>query len=90
MDEAGQGIVLCSPPNCGVPVARVGLFDRSVERSPCASVGSTDARKTEVFPQDRIHDPTASGMLGRPAKSFVSRAFTARHYLGTVAIIEFT
>ena len=25
MDEAGQGIVLSSPPKCGVPVARVGL-----------------------------------------------------------------
>ena len=28
MDEAGQGIVLSSPPKCGVPVARVGLIDR--------------------------------------------------------------
>jgi hypothetical protein len=27
MDEAGQGIVLSSPPKCGVPVARVGLID---------------------------------------------------------------
>ena len=31
MDEAGQGIVLSSPPKCGVPVARVGLIDRSIE-----------------------------------------------------------
>ena len=29
MDEAGQGIVLSSPPKCGVPVARVGRIDRS-------------------------------------------------------------
>ena len=29
MDEAGQGIVLSSPPKCGVTVARVGLIDRS-------------------------------------------------------------
>jgi hypothetical protein len=28
MDEAGQGIVLSSPPKCGVPVARAGQFDR--------------------------------------------------------------
>jgi hypothetical protein len=27
MDEACQGIVLSSPPKCGVPVARVGLID---------------------------------------------------------------
>ena len=32
MDEAGQGIVLSSPPKCGVPVARVGLIDRRIDR----------------------------------------------------------
>jgi hypothetical protein len=34
MDEAGQGMVLSSPPKCGVPVARIGLID--------------DARKTRA------------------------------------------
>ena len=29
MDEAGQGIVLSSPPKCGVSVVRVGLIDGS-------------------------------------------------------------
>jgi hypothetical protein len=30
MDETGQGIVLSSPPKCGVPVARVGRIDRRI------------------------------------------------------------
>jgi hypothetical protein len=32
MDEAGQGIVLSSPPKCEVPVARVGRIDRRIAR----------------------------------------------------------
>ncbi len=39
MDEAGQGIVLSSPPKCGVPVARDGLIDRRAQsRARCFGV----------------------------------------------------
>ena len=34
MDEAGQGIVLPSPPKCGVAVAHVGRIDRSIAGPP--------------------------------------------------------
>ena len=65
MDEAGQGIVLSSPPKCGVPVARVGLIARPTRRCQRMILGTDSIRPLARFslprkssgPSDRSRSP---------------------------------
>src|SRR6266404_7099440 len=67
MDEAGQGIVLSSPPKCGVPVARVGLIDRrtrEVASQPYARLYDCDPRLVNGYQTRRVPTSMAHRRTG--------------------------